>query len=77
MIFGFGVIYRNKVIHGRAHFTSLHGKMGLLTLVLALLSPVLGALSFKSLGLINMLPGQSLRSFWVPSLFLASSLDPL
>jgi len=55
VIIGFGVIYRNKAIHGKAHFTSLHGKMGLVTLLLALLSPLLGAFSFKSLGLIHML----------------------
>ena len=58
VIIGFGVIYRNKAIHGKAHFTSLHGKMGLVTLLLALLSPLLGAFSFKSLGLIHMLPGR-------------------
>ena len=59
VIIGFAVIYRNKSIHHKAHFTSRHGQLGLATFLLATLSPLLGAFSFKSLGLINVLPGES------------------
>jgi cytochrome b-561 domain-containing protein 2 len=41
---------------GKSHFLSLHGKMGLLTFLLALASPLLGALSFRRLGLVQRFP---------------------
>ena len=43
-------------LHGKDHFTSLHGKVGLLSFGLALLSPALGVLSFRRLGLIQRFP---------------------
>ena len=43
-------------LKGKQHFTSLHGKVGLLTFVLALASPALGTLSFRRLGLIQRFP---------------------
>jgi hypothetical protein len=43
-------------LKGKHHFTSLHGKVGLLTFVLALASPALGMLSFRRLGLIQRFP---------------------
>lgn len=44
---GFTAIYVNKSIHGKDHFTSLHGKLGVITMVLALAVAVLGGLGFK------------------------------
>ena len=38
---GFIVIVINKVNHGAAHFTSLHGKLGLTTFVLAMIQGML------------------------------------
>lgn len=52
----FYAIYRNKVIHGKAHFKTTHGKLGFATLLLAFVAPLGGALSFKKFGLINALP---------------------
>lgn len=43
-------------MHGKAHFTSLHGKMGLLTTALTMGAPVLGVLSFRRLGFHERLP---------------------
>jgi len=45
-----------QVINGKQHFTSLHGKVGLLNFLLSLASPTLGILSFKYLGIYNKLP---------------------
>lgn len=56
IILGFVVIYRNKVIHGKQHFTSLHAKVGLGTLVLSMLGPVVGAISFRRLGFLQKFP---------------------
>lgn len=53
---GFAAIYINKHIHGKSHFTSLHGKMGLVTYILSLAAVVLGVSSFKKLGFIQALP---------------------
>ena len=49
-------IYRNKTIHGKEHFTTTHGQVGLLAMVLAVLSPVLGGGAFARLGLLTQLP---------------------
>lgn len=43
-------------LKGKQHFTSLHGKVGLCTFTLALAAPLLGALSFRRLGLIQRFP---------------------
>ncbi|KAI3436714.1 hypothetical protein D9Q98_006129 [Chlorella vulgaris] len=60
---GFYAIYHNKNLMGKSHFLSLHGKMGLLTFLLALASPLLGALSFRRLGLVQRFP-----QHWQPRL---------
>ena len=44
------------MLNGKAHFTSLHGKVGVLTLALLGASPLLGSLSFRRLGLLQRLP---------------------
>lgn len=56
LLLGFLAIWKNKIIHHKNHFTSLHGKVGLLTIGMSCASVLLGALSFKALGLINHLP---------------------
>lgn len=56
VIIGFGVIYRNKVLHGKPHFVSLHAKFGLATLVLSILMPLWGAASFRRLGIVQRFP---------------------
>ncbi|KAG2492371.1 hypothetical protein HYH03_009319 [Edaphochlamys debaryana] len=53
---GFGVIYRNKVLHGKPHFVSLHAKFGLATLILSTLLPLWGLVSFRRLGIIQRFP---------------------
>lgn len=53
---GFYAIFHNKNLKGKQHFTSLHGKVGLVTFLLSLASPLLGALSFRRLGLVQRLP---------------------
>ncbi|KIZ04868.1 cytochrome [Monoraphidium neglectum] len=55
---GAGVIIHNKNLNHKAHFKTLHGKLGLLTLVLTGLSPLLGAISFRKLGLLQRFPEQ-------------------
>lgn len=46
-VLGFVVIYFNKYIHGKDHFTSLHGKLGLLAMLLTSVVTVLGYCGFK------------------------------
>lgn len=53
---GFAAIYVNKTIHGKSHFTSLHGKLGSITYCLSLFLIVLGVCSFKRLKLIDRFP---------------------
>jgi len=53
---GFIAIYRNKAMKGKQHFTSTHGQVGLLAMLLAALSPVLGSGAFARLGLLTRLP---------------------
>ncbi|KAL4443035.1 hypothetical protein ABPG77_008526 [Micractinium sp. CCAP 211/92] len=63
---GFYAIFHNKNLKGKQHFTSLHGKVGLLTFCLALASPLLGALSFRRLGLVQRFPdGWQPRLKWL------------
>ena len=57
---GFVAIYRNKATHDKPHFTTTHGKLGLLTICLTILSPAIGGLAFKKLGALDMLP-ESIR----------------
>ncbi len=54
-VVGFTAIYANKAVYGKVHFTSLHGKLGLVTMLLALGVVVLGGLGFKRY---SPLPGQ-------------------
>lgn len=56
VLLGFAVIFQNKRVHNKHHFMSTHSKWGLAALILTLLSPALGVLSFKRLGLFQMLP---------------------
>ncbi|PRW55908.1 cytochrome b561 domain-containing 2 [Chlorella sorokiniana] len=53
---GLYAIYHNKNLKGKQHFTSLHGKVGLCTFLLALAAPLLGAASFRRLGIIQRFP---------------------
>lgn len=54
---GFLTIYINKNMHAKHHFTSLHGKVGLVnTLAATVIAPALGAASFKWVGLYENLP---------------------
>lgn len=53
---GLYIIYRNKAINGKLHFSSLHGKVGAIVLILTAAAPVLGISSFKKLGLITKFP---------------------
>mmetsp|Transcript_11039 Transcript_11039/g.33104 ORF Transcript_11039/g.33104 Transcript_11039/m.33104 type:complete len:226 (-) Transcript_11039:49-726(-) len=53
---GFWAIYQNKVIHGKAHFKTTHGKFGLATVVLSAVAPLGGVLSFRKFGLLTLLP---------------------
>jgi hypothetical protein len=47
---------RAQALHGKRHFTSLHGKVGLITTLLVAAAPTLGFLSFRKLGLLTRLP---------------------
>jgi cytochrome b-561 domain-containing protein 2 len=58
-VVGFAAIYANKAVNGKVHFTSLHGKLGLVTMLLALGVVVSGGLGFKRY---SPLPGH-----WHPS----------
>eukprot|EP00877_Chromochloris_zofingiensis_P009848 jgi/Chrzof1/5116/Cz15g12020.t1 len=56
VLIGAGVIIYNKILLGKHHFKSLHAKVGLLTLILTLAAPIIGAISFKKWGLIHRFP---------------------
>lgn len=53
---GFYAIYQNKVNNGYNHFVSTHAKVGLATMVLGMMAPIGGAVSFRKLGLLPLLP---------------------
>ncbi|GBF87436.1 hypothetical protein Rsub_00147 [Raphidocelis subcapitata] len=53
---GAGAIIYNKHRHGKPHFRTLHGRLGLLALILSAAAPLLGAVSFRKLGLIQRFP---------------------
>ncbi|GMH42529.1 hypothetical protein BSKO_10448 [Bryopsis sp. KO-2023] len=55
-VVGFGAIFYNKILHGKAHFQSYHGKLGLFTVVMSSVAPLAGLFSFKSLGMFDKLP---------------------
>lgn len=54
---GAGSIFLNKSLHGKRHFASAHARVGLAALVVTAAAPVLGALAFKSWGLMQRLLG--------------------
>ncbi|GLI61584.1 hypothetical protein VaNZ11_004000 [Volvox africanus] len=56
IVIGFGVIYRNKILLGKPHFVSLHAKFGLATLILSILMPLWGLVSFRRMGIIQRFP---------------------
>ncbi|PNW82466.1 hypothetical protein CHLRE_06g280100v5 [Chlamydomonas reinhardtii] len=56
VLIGFGVIYRNKILLGKPHFMSLHAKFGLATLILSVLMPLWGLVSFRRMGIIQKFP---------------------
>ncbi|CAL8469828.1 g9370 [Coccomyxa elongata] len=53
---GFYAIYQNKVVHGKEHFKSVHGKFGLATFILGIVAPLGGLISFRRLGLLQKFP---------------------
>jgi hypothetical protein len=44
------------VNNGYNHFVSTHAKVGLATMVLGMMAPIGGAVSFRKLGLLTLLP---------------------
>eukprot|EP00891_Asterochloris_glomerata_P007354 jgi/Astpho2/7354/gw1.00114.143.1_t len=56
ILLGFTAIVANKVFKGKHHFQTIHAKFGLATVVLAVIAPLGGALSFKQWGFISQLP---------------------
>mmetsp|Transcript_30061 Transcript_30061/g.66602 ORF Transcript_30061/g.66602 Transcript_30061/m.66602 type:complete len:240 (+) Transcript_30061:50-769(+) len=63
IIVGFAVIYWNKIIHNKQHFKSTHAKFGLATLILSVVAPLNGVVSFRKLGIIQKFPEK-----WQPRL---------
>lgn len=53
MALGFLVIYKNKVVMGKSHFTTLHGKLGLVTVLLSALSALMGVSGFRAYGIVT------------------------
>ena len=49
-------IWANKARVGKPHLSSLHARVGAAALILTAVAPLLGALSFKSLGLLQRVP---------------------
>ncbi len=45
-----------QVVHGKAHFTSWHAKVGLAVFILSIVAPLGGVVSFRRLGLLQRLP---------------------
>ncbi|CAK0780506.1 hypothetical protein CVIRNUC_005075 [Coccomyxa viridis] len=56
LVGGFYAIYRNKVVHGKAHFTSWHAKVGLTVFILSIVAPLGGVASFRKFGLLQRMP---------------------
>ena len=59
MLLKTGGLYRAlvcQVVHGKAHFTSWHAKVGLAVFVLSIVAPLGGVVSFRRLGLLQRLP---------------------
>ena len=45
-----------QVVHGKAHFTSWHGKAGLTVFILSIVAPLGGVASFRKIGLLQRMP---------------------
>lgn len=60
---GFAAIVASKMLRGKGHFHSTHAKLGLATMILSATSIVLGAVSFRKLGIIQRFPEQ-----WQPGI---------
>lgn len=58
ILLGFSVIYWNKMLNGKSHFTSLHGKVGLITTILAAVTPSMGLVSFRKYGILDTFPNE-------------------
>eukprot|EP01024_Parvocaulis_polyphysoides_P059797 TRINITY_DN6483_c0_g1_i1.p1 TRINITY_DN6483_c0_g1~~TRINITY_DN6483_c0_g1_i1.p1 ORF type:complete len:219 (+),score=22.40 TRINITY_DN6483_c0_g1_i1:401-1057(+) len=58
ILIAFGVIYYNKNLTGKHHFTSLHAKFGLASVIFSVAAPVLGVVGFRALGLLQNFPEQ-------------------
>lgn len=48
-----------QALHGKDHFTSLHGKLGLITTIMTIIALVLGVVSFRKLGIISAFPSET------------------
>lgn len=55
--------FKLQVLKSKLHFTTLHGKVGLVASVMTALSVVLGTASFRKLGIIQRFPEE-----WQPQI---------
>lgn len=54
-----------QVLHDKPHFRSIHAKFGLATLVLGILAPLGGVVSFRRFGLLQRFPDRlQMRIKW-------------
>lgn len=53
---GFWAIYQNKMNNGKDHFRTTHGKFGVITVIVTMVAPLGGILSFRKFGLLPRLP---------------------
>eukprot|EP01023_Acetabularia_acetabulum_P036230 TRINITY_DN3425_c0_g1_i2.p1 TRINITY_DN3425_c0_g1~~TRINITY_DN3425_c0_g1_i2.p1 ORF type:complete len:300 (-),score=38.26 TRINITY_DN3425_c0_g1_i2:403-1302(-) len=53
ILIAFTLIYYNKMLMGKPHFTSWHAKFGLATVIFSVITPILGATAFRTLGLLQ------------------------
>ncbi|KAG1679608.1 hypothetical protein FOA52_006125 [Chlamydomonas sp. UWO 241] len=56
MLAGFYAIYQTKIANGKDHFTTLHAKVGLATMVMSIGAQFGGAMSFRAIGLLDKFP---------------------
>lgn len=64
-----------QALHGKSHFTSFHGKVGVLVMALVAAAPALGFLSFRKMGLLTRLPAeQQSRVKWAHRLVSADAM---
>eukprot|EP01060_Flectonema_neradi_P013713 TRINITY_DN2044_c2_g2_i1.p1 TRINITY_DN2044_c2_g2~~TRINITY_DN2044_c2_g2_i1.p1 ORF type:complete len:208 (+),score=4.52 TRINITY_DN2044_c2_g2_i1:47-625(+) len=62
LLFGFAAVYHSKELSRKEHFTSVHSYCGGTTLCLMLLSLVVGAFGYRSLGLSSCLTESQLQN---------------